>query len=1174
MKIKFKHLLFALCLAQSGVSYAQSELLYTNLFSQSPVSKSFGFQGLYPVNLYRGLPDISIPIFEKKVSNTNFNISLNYDVSTVKPEAVHSWVGLGWSTNIGGAITRVVNGQYDELYTSHLNEHDKLSYLDHYNTLDKPDWDSQASLSAFYYDAENSLRFTSFYNYSMQSGNTNTLNFGGGLDNYTDKWMLIPDPDEFILNVLGINGRFYMNEKGKWIGRTRDGKTFSIQHVYKENHTIKPNSYISYNLRRILYGFTVTMDDGTQYIFGQDDNAVEFTEERPPCANCNFNEQIVASSWLINEVKFPDGKKIKYTYERAPKPNYIASQVGYDIVLKAPNIDLFESYGSTALNWQYNTYLKKVESDEFSVEINTSQVKPLNYQVLNEQLRGQMGSYLGSGDSSLLFNTWFKIDSITVRDKDNHTVNTTTFHYNNVDTTKRMHLEAVIKNNDEKYSFDYNPKTLPLYLDSKYDKWGYYAPSTHSTPDLEYTKAETLEWINHPTGGVTHFIYELNDFSKYGNKNPFYTSANTLELIDTVSPNEIAGGLRIKRIEACSEHSTGCVIKNYSYNGDNGKSSGILPYQFNFTRAGEVQDMYKFSHKSMGSYQSLKGENNMIGYSKVTVTDTNNGKTENYFTNFDTPSCNDQRGPIIMGPPDQFTGLYKSVPFTSFSLMRGKPLKEITSSASGVVQTKEYEYGYNNDLIKAYGLVEENIHYMLNLLTVTAYNVNFNSSFLKGIKTTLNGVETKESYDYEYNYNTLKSQKIIDSNGDEFQTNFTYAFDKPNNFLLGKYMVGLPLKSEEMKNGKVVSKTETLYPLSQTEADNKTSGLPLPTAQVSYQLQSNSPVTEATYDKFDSKGNLLQYTTKNGVSTSIIWGYKNNTLPIVKIQGAKLSDIPQAYVDQIINASKIDAQQSTDASEKDFVNALDQFKNRPELAGYLITTYSYDPLIGVKSIGQPSGIREFYKYNAANELERIMDQSGNIIKEFAYKYNIKKFYNSERSQTYTKNNCNSLQVGGTYTYIVPANKYVSLISSTDAEQQAANDLAANGQNAANTNAQCYNAQCYASSINGFQVGPHAEISQSVLGHFKVDIQVKVPNSLTNPDGSQWWQKGVANIPNPCRPNTNLAPDIFNNNVKELTTNTWWKVQITSAGDLIFIPNGYVAPGTQLYFVFEYDKTPN
>ncbi|WP_374464396.1 hypothetical protein [Chryseobacterium sp.] len=58
------------------------------------------------------------------------------------------------------------------------------------------------------------------------------------------------------------------------------------------------------------------------------------------------------------------------------------------------------------------------------------------------------------------------------------------------------------------------------------------------------------------------------------------------------------------------------------------------------------------------------------------------------------------------------------------------------------------------------------------------------------------------------------------------------------------------------------------------------------------------------------------------------------------------------------------------------------------MPNYQITTYTYDPLIGVRSITPPSGIREVYIYDSANRLKEIREnnQTGNLLKEFKYNY--------------------------------------------------------------------------------------------------------------------------------------------------------------------------------------------
>ncbi|MCB4234743.1 hypothetical protein LDL59_05455 [Kaistella anthropi] len=232
----------------------------------------------------------------------------------------------------------------------------------------------------------------------------------------------------------------------------------------------------------------------------------------------------------------------------------------------------------------------------------------------------------------------------------------------------------------------------------------------------------------------------------------------------------------------------------------------------------------------------------------------------------------------------------------------------------------------------------------------------------------------------------LTSQKTTFPDFTTQETNYSYAHEKGNTFLTGKNMVGIPLETEVKKNGVVISKSETKYPVSQDDADEKTSGLPLPVSVSSIDLQSNAMNMGVLYKKYDSRGNLLQYNLKpdvngnSGNPVTIIWDY-NQTQPIAKIEGAKLSDIPQGLITNIVNASDYS---NPSYSESNLIDQLDAF--RIGLPGYQISTYTYKPLIGVSSITPPSGIREIYNYDTANRLQSVVDVDGNILKEYSYQY--------------------------------------------------------------------------------------------------------------------------------------------------------------------------------------------
>ena len=208
------------------------------------------------------------------------------------------------------------------------------------------------------------------------------------------------------------------------------------------------------------------------------------------------------------------------------------------------------------------------------------------------------------------------------------------------------------------------------------------------------------------------------------------------------------------------------------------------------------------------------------------------------------------------------------------------------------------------------------------------------------------------------------------------ETTYHYAHEKNNQKLIDANMVGIPLETETKKNGKTISKIETRY-------DNPLNLLP--SSVLSFDMQDNTATTEVKYNLYDNKGNLLQYTLKpdandNGTPTAIIWGY-NQTQLIAKIEGAKLSDIPQGLITAIVNASDYG---SPSYSEAALLTQLDAF--RTGLPNYQISTYTYKPLIGVTTITPPSGMREIYTYDSANRLQSVVDVDGKIMKEYKYNY--------------------------------------------------------------------------------------------------------------------------------------------------------------------------------------------
>ena len=416
----------------------------------------------------------------------------------------------------------------------------------------------------------------------------------------------------------------------------------------------------------------------------------------------------------------------------------------------------------------------------------------------------------------------------------------------------------------------------------------------------------------------------------------------------------------------------------------------------------------KSSTKSFLQSQKTKGSD--VGYQFVTVYETDKGKSIYQYS-----SPIDHPNPELPSTLPPFRGT------SNHDHLRGNLLNAKNYNNQGVLLTEDkYVYAYDFSEIKTgiiifpsnylYGGEHSNHEAFLNWKQ--NYGIYYGSlddlgsltyEIMKEPIGTSNMVK-EEKIQYfngqanvknitKNDYNSrdyLIEKKITYSTGEQEKTNYKYAHEKGNQKLINANMIGIPLetivtkKIDSLDSGKIISHLETLY-----ENNNHK----FPTSIRKFNLQTSLPLEEITYDRYDSKGNLLQYTLKNGITTLIIWGY-NQTQPIAKLEGLDYGLPIDTYTVDIVAFSNIDAsppQQTTpQQSEQNLIDKLDEFRKKTELSGYQITTYTYDPLIGVRSITPPSGIREYYFYDTANRLEFIKtkDEAGNfkILKEFKYNY--------------------------------------------------------------------------------------------------------------------------------------------------------------------------------------------
>lgn len=128
-------------------------------------------------------------------------------------------------------------------------------------------------------------------------------------------------------------------------------------------------------------------------------------------------------------------------------------------------------------------------------------------------------------------------------------------------------------------------------------------------------------------------------------------------------------------------------------------------------------------------------------------------------------------------------------------------------------------------------------------------------------------------------------------------------------------------------------------------------------------------------DLRDNKGNILQYHDKNGVNTSIIYGY-NQAQAIAKIENATYSEV-SSFVSNLQSISNT-------GTESSMITALNNLRN--SLQNAMVTTYTYLPLVGISSITDPKGNLRTYTYDSFGRLEFVKDAQGNLVSQNQYHY--------------------------------------------------------------------------------------------------------------------------------------------------------------------------------------------
>jgi YD repeat-containing protein len=135
--------------------------------------------------------------------------------------------------------------------------------------------------------------------------------------------------------------------------------------------------------------------------------------------------------------------------------------------------------------------------------------------------------------------------------------------------------------------------------------------------------------------------------------------------------------------------------------------------------------------------------------------------------------------------------------------------------------------------------------------------------------------------------------------------------------------------------------------------------------------------TRITYNRYDPKGNPVHITKDGADQVVYLWGY-NHRYPIAEIKGATYSDVTTKISEANLNI--IAAKNEPVAGDWTTINNL-----RTQLSGAMVTTYEYKPLVGMTKMKDPREVITEYEYDTFGRLKRVT-QAGRVIEEYEYHY--------------------------------------------------------------------------------------------------------------------------------------------------------------------------------------------
>jgi len=1011
----------------------QLKLPNTDYSSVTPEVAKFGKYGDVPVDLSTGRINYTIPLYTIKVADQEFPITLSYNFNGLKNEIPGS-AGVGWDLMVGGSLSVQSQGGNDGQYSYHIQDkvlpvmnnearcepqnlgQKLLELLELPNVTtngnsgdtepDKFVVSSPYISATFYQNQLDDYIFIPHMNYrvSKQEGNVTTQGY----------------------TVVDDQGTSYMFHSANHSATTStpDGGDASIISSLSygltqiDLHSQKGSLFFTYNATRPFSSQKRTYSRTYKLL-----NYNGQTYENHPSNEGYTTITSGTSEKLLTHIGFPNGEvELQYAQGRI-------SELRIWSLLPNGSRKLFIKYGFEFDSYGYLlekiTKTSRDNNEEPFYHFNYH--SPITIPNLGEGdlgtdpwgfLNGRPHTYPEPGHANkapahnasmpgALEKITYPTGGSTVIQYEANTVHGNLYPYDapNKTSTQYNVVKSVTASSPE-VTRDVATFTLDKQADIEVE-YSFNLPNYESAEISIYTE---------PNGPRVFFRNEDDAYVQPSGQLDLTLSAGTYSLIadiaaqtpasaylgvrgdkeTTVNPQFVIGGLRVLETTDCPGTGTdGCVTRNYTYG--NPVLLDIPVLNYNTLLMGQVgysvyyDDAEVFISNNQAAFCTYNGSH--LLYKTVEVFDNGNGtngkKVLRYTGNSNLNVTDTQQPFVPYLRRDWEKGKLLSEEIYKYEGGAYVKIKETTNTYAPIYPfhnptdhfTSLYQGAHSDKVVWGfvsaqhkqmpvnpavpYTCVDQRYYYEFDFYAYLPQRYDLVSTEIIE-----DGVVKSQYYHYDNDFGQVKRMEVPrNTEGDITTYYFTYPYD-----LSGATFTELV---NQNRIGEAVE-LETEYDTLDTENSVinygiTEHGLWLPTDNT-YQKRGSPSITQTTYDQFSAEGRLEQYTPLGGSPTSLIWGYHGQYV-VAKIENATRTEI------EGLSGFGNDFDTGSGALTLQQEQTL-----RSLLPNAMVTTYTYEPLVGLASMTDPRGYTTHYAYDEFNRLKEVRDAEDKLVEQYQYNY--------------------------------------------------------------------------------------------------------------------------------------------------------------------------------------------